>query len=85
MYKDFKEFYWKKAIWSIGLPWGFTTGILVVIVQNKEAFRYFTNWATLLQIVFFILGGCILALTVGKSLWKRSIKSEAGNANDGEK
>lgn len=74
MYETFKEFYWKRAIWLIGLPWGFATGILFAIVQNKEVLRYFTSWITILQILFFVVGGCFFALTVGKSFWKREMK-----------
>ena len=82
MYKNFKEFYWKRAIWAIGLPWGFTTGILFAIVQNKEVLKYFKDWVTLLQILFFVIGGCFLALTVGKSFWIRSMKSNETNKNE---
>ncbi len=75
-YKSFKEFYWKRAIWLIGLPWGFLTGVLFAIARNKEVLKYFTNWITLLQILFFIIGGFLLALTAGKSLWNRGKKLE---------
>ena len=70
-YKNFNEFYWKRAIWTIGLPWGFLTGVLFAIAMNKEVLKYFTSWTTLLQILFFILGGFLLAFTSGKSLWKK--------------
>lgn len=70
-YKNFKEFYWKRVIWVTGLPWGFFTGVLFAIVRNKEVLRYFTNWITLLQILFFVLGSFLLSYSFGKSLWKR--------------
>ncbi|HPJ60280.1 MAG TPA: hypothetical protein P5180_00910 [Bacteroidales bacterium] len=70
-YKSFKEFYWKRAIWNIGIPWGFVTGVLFAIVRNKEVLAYFTTGITLLQILFFILGGFLLAYTLGRNLWKK--------------
>jgi hypothetical protein len=75
-FKTFKEFYWKKAIWRLGLPWGFITGILFAIIRNKEVLHYFMNWQTLLLLLFFMVGGCFYALTVGRSLWKRSKAAE---------
>jgi hypothetical protein len=76
-YKTFKEFYWKRAIWTIGLPWGFVTGVLFAIVQNKEVLKYFTSWMTLLQILFFVLGSFLFAYTSARSLWKRGKALEA--------
>jgi hypothetical protein len=70
-YKTFREFYWKRAIWVIGLPWGFLTGMLFAIVRNKEVLKYFTETKTIVQLLFFILGGFLLAFTSGKSLWKK--------------
>ncbi len=76
-YNNFKDFYWRRAIWVIGLPWGIFTGIFFVIVQNKEVLEYFLKWTTLVQILAFILGGFLLAFTYGKSLWKRGKAIEA--------
>jgi hypothetical protein len=70
-HKTFSEFYWKRAIWTIGLPWGLTTGVIIVIIQNKEVLKYFTNWTTLIQILAFVIGGFLFAYTSGRSLWKR--------------
>jgi hypothetical protein len=83
-YKSFKEFYWKRAVWTIGLPWGLLTGILFAITRKKEVLEYFTNWITLLQILFFILGGFLLAFTYGKSLWKRGKAIEAEKEKKGQ-
>jgi hypothetical protein len=78
-YKTFKEFYWKHALLKIGIPWGFLAGILFAIVQDKTILRYFTSLEILIQILFFVLGGFLLALTLGKSLWNRSKKAEGEN------
>jgi hypothetical protein len=76
-YKTFKEFYWKRSLPAIGLPWGFMTGIIYAIIQNKDVLKYFTSWQTLFLIGMFILAGFLLAYTYGKSLWKRGKAYEA--------
>jgi hypothetical protein len=75
-FKTFKQFYWKSAIWRLGLPWGFITGILFAIVRDKDVLNYFLSWPTLLLLLVFMIGGCFYALTVGRSLWKRAKAAE---------
>lgn len=77
-YKNFKEFFWKSAIFRIGLPWGFLTGFIFVIIQEKEILRYFLSIEALMQILIFtILGGLLMAFGAGKHLWKISKRSES--------
>jgi hypothetical protein len=76
-YKSFKEFYWKSAIFKIGLPWGFLTGLLLVIIQDDEILKYFLSTKVILQILFFVIvGGLLMAYGTGKSLWRISKKKE---------
>jgi hypothetical protein len=69
-YKSYKEFYWKRAIWRLGLPWGFLTGLLVAIVDDKAIFSYFTSWKIIIQLLFFMVGGCFWAIRSGRRYWE---------------
>jgi len=75
-YESFREFYWKSAIFRIGLPWGFLTGLILVIIQDETILKYFLSSKVILQIVFFtIIGGLLMAYGSGRSLWRMSQKA----------
>lgn len=77
-YKSFKQFYWKSAIFRIGLPWGFFTGVVLVILQDREILNYFLRTEIIAELLFFILiGGLLMAYGAGKSIWNRSKKSKS--------
>jgi hypothetical protein len=68
----YRQFYWKRALWLLGIPWGLQTGFIFVIIQDKQVVEYFLQWETILQLLSFLLGGFLFAWTGGKALWKRS-------------
>jgi hypothetical protein len=75
-YKTYKEFYWKRAIWSLGLPWGFLMGVFTAILDNKEVLAYFTSGEVIFRILFFMAGGCFWAIGGGRRYWRIMKKAE---------
>jgi len=72
-YKSFREFYWKSAIFKIGLPACFIAGLIFVIIQDKEILHYFLSFEVIIQVlIFIVIGSPLVALTAGKSLWNIS-------------
>jgi hypothetical protein len=74
--KRFNDFFFQRSLWKIGLLWGFLTGILVAIIQEKEVLNYFLSFKTILMIIFFIVvGGSLYVLATSIRLWNRSKES----------
>ena len=71
-FKTFREFYWKRALFTLGLPWGFATGILVSISDNNGSLKGILSINTLIEVSGFTLAGFLFAYFYGKSTWNRS-------------
>jgi len=79
-YKSFREFYWKSAIFKIGLPACFIAGLIFVIIQDKEILHYFLSFEVIIQVlIFVVIGSPLVALTAGRSLWKISQRATKDN------
>jgi len=82
-YNNFKDFFWKEALFRVGFPWGFFTGLLVIIIQDPEIRAHFLSAESLITIIVFtVIGGFLMAWSVGKALWKRSQKHLENNPVD---
>lgn len=81
-YKSFKEYYWKHALWTLGIPWGLATGIIFALSDNKWTFSGILNKHSLIDIIGLLLAGFLFVFFYGRSRWIRSRNYEALQAKD---
>jgi|WetSurMetagenome_2_1015567.scaffolds.fasta_scaffold00040_11 hypothetical protein len=80
-YKSFKEYYWKRAAWTLGIPWGLATGIFFALDDNKWTLTGIINNHSLVDITGLLIAGFLFAFLYGRSRWKQEVLQEKENMN----
>ncbi len=76
-YKTFKEYYWKRALLTLALPWGLGAGIFAALSDNNWSLTGILCKNTLFVFIGFILSGFLFAYFYGGSRWRGMKENEA--------
>jgi membrane protease YdiL (CAAX protease family) len=84
-HKTFRSYFWRSALWTLGLPFGLGMGIFSALERNSWRTTGIINRQTLILFISWLIAGFLFAYFYGRSRWKGMKEYEAAlKAEEGE-
>lgn len=76
-HKTFPSYFWRSALWTLGLPFGLGIGILGSLERNRWTIAGIFTRQTLFILCSSLIAGFLFAYFYGRSRWRGMKKYEA--------